>query len=33
MNGNVANGTADTCDAFGHPDQDKSFKRYTYICE
>lgn len=27
MNGNVANGTADTCDAFGHPDQDKSFKR------
>lgn len=33
MNGNVTNGTADTCDAFGHPDQDKSFKRYTYICE
>ncbi|KAL5668384.1 hypothetical protein ACJX0J_020605, partial [Zea mays] len=27
VNGNVANVTADACDAFGHPDQDKSFKR------
>ncbi|CAL4918240.1 unnamed protein product [Urochloa decumbens] len=27
VNGNVANGTADPADAFGHSDQDKSFKR------
>ncbi|CAL4968963.1 unnamed protein product [Urochloa decumbens] len=27
MYGNVANGIADATDAFGHPDQDKSFKR------
>ncbi|OEL26228.1 hypothetical protein BAE44_0012753 [Dichanthelium oligosanthes] len=27
VSGNVANGTADASDAFGHPDQDKSFKR------
>ncbi|KAJ1279415.1 hypothetical protein BS78_04G154800 [Paspalum vaginatum] len=26
-NGNVANGTADASDAYGHTDQDKSFKR------
>ncbi|CAN6251817.1 unnamed protein product [Urochloa humidicola] len=27
VNGNVANGIADAADGFGHPDQDKSFKR------
>ncbi|CAN6272955.1 unnamed protein product [Urochloa humidicola] len=27
INGNVANGIADATDGFGHPDQDKSFKR------